>query len=473
MIQRQWDAVSHFRAQILSGARQHLRATTNVADADVAATLCAITLLDRLPLATALDELLRARDAACRAVLDEPGVEADGAAGVVDRLIRLSLMVDTTLRHVHGLFLPNGAAPPLLEAHLAALVAGHAVAAPQGAADGAAGPERTFVHSLFGSRHNLHALLRHLPASVQRYTPYLGSMSLHASPDAVVAAAGAWFDATVAVLRPGVLRHLAAVRHGSDLARVRLELARSTWARESAPATAGTDALVPRPSWQDTCTAVLGGPRSLWQVLLRPEVHARALVVLEDAAAAVPTEFGRAVQAFLASPPATVVAAADLAPFVWGLATAAPAPPAVAAPPLSPTSAGADSLDDHSRSSLAAVVTRRTRGLDPTLQGLLGIFGAALASSQVAVRTGACASVGPSWRPRASHACRHPVPHAARGGGWPTAPRGRTAGPRWDRRAGGGGRRCAPAGQVWERARLDVHHACGGRRRGKGASGLI
>ena len=389
--------MSHFRAQILSGARQHLR--THADDGAVADTLAAILLLDRLMPAAALDELLRARQAAA-CVAAEAAPTTGGSAAVAARLDRVAQIVDGTLRQVQALFLPwADAAHGLLAQRLAALAAGHVQLAPTtGSGDAAvrqAAPERSFIVDLYGARSNVHAFLRHLPASVQKYAPYLGAGALHVAPDAVAAATRTWVDGLREAVRPGLQRQLAAIVLGADLAAVRTQVAAAAWAREApqsatkaAPLPASdVDADRPAPApWADVCATVLGGPYSPWDALLRPEFNTHSEALVRAAMATVHTQFMRAVQAQLAVPRAMQ---ADLVRYMWAM----PAPHAEAAGEAGADAAGgAEAADsgDAGATAFAAAIARRARAIDPAAHALLNIFDNALLAVQVRVRAELC-----------------------------------------------------------------------------------
>ena len=386
--------MSHFRAQILSGARQHLR--TQADDGAVADTLAAIVLLDRLMPAAALDELLRARQAAACAAAEAAPTAGEPAA-VAARLDRVAQIVDGTLRQVQALFLPSAdAAHGLLAQRLAALAAGHVqLTAATGAGDAAlsqAAPERSFIVDLYGARSNVHAFLRHLPASVQKYAPYLGAGALHVAPDAVAAAARTWVDGLREAVRPGLQRQLAAIVLGADLAAVRAQLAAAAWAREAPPSATRAaplpaneaDTARPAPApWADVCAAVLGGPYSPWDALLRPELNAHTEALVRAAMATVPAQFVRAVQTQLAAPRA---APADLARYMWAM----PAPHAEAAGEAgADVAGGAEAADsgDAGATAFAAAIARRARATDPAAHALLAVFDNALLAVQVRART--------------------------------------------------------------------------------------
>jgi hypothetical protein len=95
--------VSHFRGEIPAGCRQFLR-RGDLSPQEVAETLSAIVLMDRLSPAAALDELLRARMAAARALLEPPKADAAAAdeAAVDQALHRLVDVVVATVKDVQA-----------------------------------------------------------------------------------------------------------------------------------------------------------------------------------------------------------------------------------------------------------------------------------------------------------------------------------------------------------------------------------
>jgi hypothetical protein len=382
VIQRQWDAVSHFRTQILSRARAELLRTPAGESAPpaeeeeaVAATLAAILLLDRLAPAAVLDELLRARTAGARAALEEADVP------VADRLRRAYAVVATTLRHIRALFLPGSeGGAGRLEALLGALSTGHvrtaapaataAVAAAAAGAAGAAGgaqplsppvtTERSFLTGLFGNRSTVHALLRYLPASVQRYTPYLGTGARAVPPEAVVAATATWVHELGPALRPGLQRALGTLASGAELAAVIDASAADAGAREA------------ESGWAALCGVVLSRAEdgALWTRLLQPELDTRATSLIQAATAAVPPQFALAVRDAIAAPEP------DLARYVWSRA-GAKAATALAAAAAEEELAG--------RAPYAAALGWRARALDPTVHTVVASFSAALQSLQANV----------------------------------------------------------------------------------------
>lgn len=109
---RQWEAVSHFRNEIISGSKQFLH-NANLSAQEVAETIAVIVLIERLSSAAALDEFLRARLAAAKAVIDTSKAEAadpssDDAIVAKRTFVKLIDTVQLTLTDIKSVFIGEG-----------------------------------------------------------------------------------------------------------------------------------------------------------------------------------------------------------------------------------------------------------------------------------------------------------------------------------------------------------------------------
>ncbi|KAF9582250.1 Golgi transport complex subunit 1, partial [Lunasporangiospora selenospora] len=116
VVGRQWDAVSHFKAQILQKSTTHLKSQKET-DLSVIETLCAIMLLDNVTAKDMFRLLLTQRQTALRETLQPKGVESIGA-----QITQAIEILKATLYHINAVFLaPEGGQISALDRYLKSL----------------------------------------------------------------------------------------------------------------------------------------------------------------------------------------------------------------------------------------------------------------------------------------------------------------------------------------------------------------
>ncbi|TPX44055.1 hypothetical protein SeLEV6574_g04745 [Synchytrium endobioticum] len=172
LLQRQWDAVSHFRTPIVQRATAYLK-QTGQSPQELADTLCAIVLLDGAPPSEALLKLLEMRRVAAMDLLSGTRSSADDAATMLCSSIQL---IELTLRQTAICFLapprpPNTpASAPLGLSSLESCIRKLTTPAPK---QSTTSEQHHSLNGLYSEKTNLHILFRHLPSVVQSFVPYL------------------------------------------------------------------------------------------------------------------------------------------------------------------------------------------------------------------------------------------------------------------------------------------------------------
>ncbi|RUP52153.1 hypothetical protein BC936DRAFT_139479 [Jimgerdemannia flammicorona] len=216
VVQRQWDAVSHFKTQIVQKGVQYLK-VVDQSEQNVAETLCTLMLLDDATIKDTFRRLLDMRIIALTELFTAPLVSGGDQQvmthKLAERLREIVEVIRRTLHHVHAVYIrpaepsrssedpsENGEATTsksLLEVYLDRLQRGFTIAddnvdpasaPPTPVATSASNsfllgaivpptPTTATRHSsisrLYAPTTNIHLLVRYLPESVQTFTPFL------------------------------------------------------------------------------------------------------------------------------------------------------------------------------------------------------------------------------------------------------------------------------------------------------------
>ncbi|TPX31408.1 hypothetical protein SmJEL517_g05227 [Synchytrium microbalum] len=169
VVQRQWEAVSHFRAPIVQRATAHLKETTQTPQ-ELANTLCAMMLLDGAPPSEALQKLLDMRRIAAMEILTDTKTDSTPAT----LICTVITLIEVTLRQTATCFLapPRPPGTPsstpiglsLLETCVRKLTS---------TTKTTLDAQHSALSGLYSEKTNLHILFRHLPPAVQSFVPYL------------------------------------------------------------------------------------------------------------------------------------------------------------------------------------------------------------------------------------------------------------------------------------------------------------
>ncbi|KAG0315070.1 Golgi transport complex subunit 1 [Dissophora globulifera] len=313
VVGRQWDAVSHFKAQILQKSHQHLKSAKESA-LDVTETICAIMLLDDVTIKDMFRQLLAQRQTAIREALRTSGDGGDIGA----RTVKAIEILHATLFHINQIFVeaePGKASQ--LERHLRSLqqtFAGpthnpsmasmskeeHGLGATGIATTTTPTPTTgssltmSVIPKLYPTTPNIHLLVRYLPESVQNFTPFIhleGPQAAFTQQD-VFQGVQRWMDDVKAMFSQGFEGLLQQVHTSTDLVAIRSKV----WAALKADEFALLTASLPAPAtsssassstvkavatsavtksrrknsaFNEMCGILLGAPFSIWDSILR------------------------------------------------------------------------------------------------------------------------------------------------------------------------------------------------------------
>ncbi|KAJ3149918.1 Golgi transport complex subunit 1 [Geranomyces variabilis] len=176
VVKRQWNAVSHFRAQIVERSTSHL-ANLRQTPQNISETLCAITLLTRATQHDMLKKLLATRHSTLTEMTKTPTPTT--SPDIAGRIIALVEAIHRTLTDVQQLFF-QVSSPSLLSATVAAL-------SPPSVQKGHS------MSDLYKDKTNLHVIYRHLPTSIAAFRPRVDSASsVRVPPEAARKEIEAW-----------------------------------------------------------------------------------------------------------------------------------------------------------------------------------------------------------------------------------------------------------------------------------------
>ncbi|KAJ3088095.1 Golgi transport complex subunit 1 [Quaeritorhiza haematococci] len=334
-LSRQWDAVSHFRGQILQKSTAHLKVVGR--SDQLTETLCAIMLLDNSTPRAALDKFLGTRKVA---IVEYLANFEKTTTILSEHLRQVVKLVDATLRQVAQVFIQpqspqqahrsplpgahsasnsndeRGEPMSLFETYIHSLRKREPLDPSRSGRNGIIGDGSTgggsstnLITGLYSETANVHIVFRHLPSSVQNYTPFLnvgiGSATGRDLTQAVVReAVTAWLKEVAEELRKGGYGALKTVDAGATLAAVQKSVLEAIYERVAGTTTTelrnsgstkphvslekvsiiGTapgSLQVKRPThgqqpWNELCTSLVGRPFSIWDEIFRPVFNRRA-----------------------------------------------------------------------------------------------------------------------------------------------------------------------------------------------------
>ncbi|KAI8925555.1 hypothetical protein BC831DRAFT_512430 [Entophlyctis helioformis] len=255
VVQRQWDAISSFRVQIVEKATASLRAT-DMDEKSLCDTLGAIALLDNLPPKAILDVLLAQRAHAIGEIFDGLPLPPDQSAAadtIADKIAQSISVIQKTLATVESLFVttaqgsasasaPASAPKSRIVAFLRSLQLDPSVTATSTASmpkvsfapsaePAAATPDarsashdaERLVSSLYSEKANIYIIFRHLPESIRHFSPVInfGTGLSELTNAGVQTASKAWIAGVIALLNKHVGAALVAITSGAVLAGIR------------------------------------------------------------------------------------------------------------------------------------------------------------------------------------------------------------------------------------------------------------
>ncbi|KAK3844626.1 MAG: hypothetical protein J3R72DRAFT_437596 [Linnemannia gamsii] len=329
VVGRQWDAVSHFKAQILQKSHQHLK-NADLSDLEVIETMCAVMLLDDMTMKDMFGLLLTQRREAIRETLEVQQQQQqgpnEGSDMIAEQIVEAIEILKATLFHISGVFLEpsatisaagesgKGAVSPL-ERHLRSLQQTFSTPSPITAssgdgylaADGGAAalpaltssilqpaahismPSTTTIASsvipkLYPTTPNIHLLVRYLPESVQNFTPFIhleGSRAVFSQQD-VVQGVKTWMEEVSRMFGSGFEKLLQQVHTNAALVAIRASVwgclqvdefaqlsSKNNGSTSGSSSSNGSGKKRHENAWKSVCQTLLGEPFSIWDRILR------------------------------------------------------------------------------------------------------------------------------------------------------------------------------------------------------------
>ncbi|CAG8512875.1 3968_t:CDS:10 [Gigaspora rosea] len=173
VVQRQWDAVSHFKAQILQKATLYLKVIEQ-SEQSLAETLCAIMLLDDVTKKDVFRKCLDMRTSALIQILEKS--EAKDTKSMVEQFREMIRLIRGTVYHVGSVFISAVNEQSLYESYLHQLQQGFTVyedSAQPSPVLMSPRDSKASLTRLYSPSTNIHLLVRYLPESIQTFTPFL------------------------------------------------------------------------------------------------------------------------------------------------------------------------------------------------------------------------------------------------------------------------------------------------------------
>ncbi|CAG8451705.1 3524_t:CDS:10, partial [Ambispora leptoticha] len=172
VVQRQWDAVSHFKTQILQKSTQYLKVVEQ-SEQSLAETLSAIMLLDDVTMKDVFRIFLEMRKSSLLQILNKS--EKDSLS-LLERLRDMIRIVRATIFQIGLVFMRTGNEKSLFESYLHQLQQGFTIQEDniQSAVTVMSPREsKSSLTRLYSPSTNIHLLIRYLPESIQTFTPFL------------------------------------------------------------------------------------------------------------------------------------------------------------------------------------------------------------------------------------------------------------------------------------------------------------
>ncbi|KAG9298438.1 hypothetical protein G9A89_008702 [Geosiphon pyriformis] len=173
VVQRQWDAVSHFKTQILQKATNFLK-VLNQSEQSLAETLSSIMLLDDVTMKDVFKIYLETRTSL---LLHSFQIAlSNEKLTIVDRIKEMVQIVHATIFQAGLVFIRAGQDRSLFESYLYQLQQGFTIQEdtnPKSVALMSSRESRSSLTRLYSPSTNIHLLIRYLPESIQTFTPFL------------------------------------------------------------------------------------------------------------------------------------------------------------------------------------------------------------------------------------------------------------------------------------------------------------
>ncbi|KAI9104793.1 hypothetical protein DFS34DRAFT_604511 [Phlyctochytrium arcticum] len=273
VIRRQWNAVSHFRGQIIDRAARHLRSITEN-DKNIASTLVAIIHLRNVGVKEVLEQFLDMRKAAIHTEIQKGpssgSTQNSSHDAVAKHICSVLALLQKSMYDTMRVFATRDERTP---SAISLLLTDE-------------GPRPEHDHNsctivgLYSEKTNIHALSRHLPPRIQAYKPTPVSHP-QVPRSEMQGLLRKWIKSVEEILQSGLEAHLNGITTGKGLASLKREIVEFVASMETKPEApilriAGqTDRA--DVAWDELCNVfLLGKSYSLWTNIVRPTLNHRA-----------------------------------------------------------------------------------------------------------------------------------------------------------------------------------------------------
>ncbi|KAJ3044596.1 Golgi transport complex subunit 1 [Rhizophlyctis rosea] len=285
VVKRQWDAVGHFRSQIVQKAMRHLR-VVDQSEINLTETICAIMLLDNVTPRQALQKFLDMRK---RALLEMLAASRNtNGEALSDAFCKLARMLATTIRHLVNIFINSAPtlvadsepAPSILTFYV------QSISRKPSATDTPSSRTSIMPNSeLFTEKTNFHVASRHLPEKIQNFSPTFSIKPNEAEIglDIVQQTNASWLDDLLHQLRTTASSLLKMIQSGKALSEIQQRVTDTLGEIESGKLTAhepGKSELWPAESWEHICKTAFSRSFSIWENLLRDLFNVQSKAVI-------------------------------------------------------------------------------------------------------------------------------------------------------------------------------------------------
>ncbi|KAJ3386695.1 Golgi transport complex subunit 1 [Lobulomyces angularis] len=162
VVQRQWEAVSHFKSQIIEKATAYISVTSQT-DQSLTETILSIMLLDTSTLKQLLEKVLCVRKNAILETLDS---YRTSESSIADHFKRVVHIITITIKQLSNIFLhrkiPQDARAEKIESVIEAYISSLQQKI----------ENTNIITGLYSERTNIHIVFKYLPHRIQNHTPF-------------------------------------------------------------------------------------------------------------------------------------------------------------------------------------------------------------------------------------------------------------------------------------------------------------
>ncbi|KAK6099169.1 hypothetical protein MT418_000619 [Batrachochytrium dendrobatidis] len=340
VVQRQWDAISPFRAQIIEKIKHRLL-NSSLEDQHILETLGAIAMLDNLSPKGTLDVLLAQRIATVESILSS-NCQTVSTDTICSLLVESIDAIHKTLQSINKLFIQPVTALTdetttissielflhqlqKRSSHSTAYSPSTPVAPPHLTLTVQSEQHQCLVSSLYSEKTNMHLLFRHLPESIQRFSPVmnLGSNHIPLNNTDIQASVLAWLEQITRLVQSAGKLILGSILSGHTLADIRSTILKHIYSIEfqSLPSDNPVSILTDNTrhiSWSELTVRVLRSKSySLWNDIFQKLFLDQSIVLISTAFKSITSQPKTLLQQALDNLDKGGHTDRDVASFVW------------------------------------------------------------------------------------------------------------------------------------------------------------